>query len=207
MNAKGFTGWDVLILLSTVVLLMGLVFLANRPSRGARGGRIQCVSNQKQIVLAFRMWSNDHAEQFPMSSNSKDSAIAGDPIPSFLIISNELNSPKMLFCPEDRKRGPRAVTFEALGAKNISYMIGTDASETNGASILTADRNVVLQDLKQPRGVLIITNWLNAQWGPDIHKLQGNIAFADGSASQTAQDGLQKALRSCGLATNRFAVP
>jgi len=207
MNAKGFTGWDVLILLSTVVLLMGLVLLANRPSRGARGGRIQCVSNQKQIALAFRMWSNDHANQFPMSSGAKDSAVAGDPIPSFLILSNELVSPKLLLCPEDQKRGPRALIFAGLAAKNISYLVGIDANETNVASILTADRNVVLPDLKQPQGLLSITDSGSAQWSREIHKQQGNIALVDGSASQATQDGLRKALRGSGLATNRFAVP
>lgn len=208
MNAKAFTGWDVLILFSTVILLMGLVFLANGPSRGLRTNRIGCISNQKQLALAFRMWANDHQEQFPMSvSPTKESALAGDPLPSFLITSNEMNSPKLLLCPEDKKRGPRAQAFDGLAAKNISYLIGIDATETNPASILVADRNIVLADLKQPKGLFSVTNWKSAQWSAEIHKQQGNLALADGNASHATQDGLRRALRASGLATNRFAVP
>src|SRR3954464_9571043 len=149
MNAKGFTGWDVLILLSTVVLLMGLVFLANGPSERARAPRIQCVSNLKQIALAFRMWSNEHEDQFPMTvpgskGGAAEAVLGGDPVPAYLVVSNELNSPKLLLCPSDKERGPRATVFERLSERNVSYLIGIDARETNAAAILTGDRNILV---------------------------------------------------------------
>jgi hypothetical protein len=153
------------------------------------------------------MWSNDHAGQFPMTSTARDSAVVGDPIASFLVISNELNSPRILLCPNDKKRQSQALIFAGLAAKNVSYLVGIDANETNVASVLTADRNIVLADLKQPQGLLTITDSGSAQWSREIHKQQGNIALVDGSASQATQDGLHKALRGSGLATNRFAVP
>src|SRR5262245_22605539 len=108
---------------------MGLVVLANRPARGSWARRMQCASNQKQIAFAFHMWSNDHGDQFPMAISGKkggasDSVGAGDPLHAFLIISNELNSPKILLCPADIKRGPQVAHFESLATKNISYSIG-----------------------------------------------------------------------------------
>ena len=212
MNAKGFTGWDVLILLTTVVLLMGLVFLANGPSERARAPRIQCVSNLKQIALAFRMWSNEHEDQFPMTvSSSKGGAaeavLGGDPVPAYLVVSNELNSPKLLLCPSDKERGPRATVFKGLSTRNISYLIGVDAAETNAAAILIADRNILVPGEDQSEGLFTIAAWQGAEWSPKIHNQQGNIAFADGSALQATQNGLQKALRNAGFVTNRFAVP
>ena len=67
--------------------------------------RIQCVSNMKQIGLAFRMWANDNKEIFPMD---------------FLSASNELNSPKILTCPGDSAR-PRANNWQEFNASSISY--------------------------------------------------------------------------------------
>jgi prepilin-type processing-associated H-X9-DG protein len=155
------------------------------------------------------MWANDHEEQFPMArtNDTRSSALDADPLPSFLTISNELNSPKSLLCPQDARRGPRALVFEGLTKRNVSYSIGIDADEINPRGILIADRNIVLPENKELRGLLTITNWKHATWNGEIHQFQGNIAFTDGSACQVTQDGLQKALRDTGLATNRFAVP
>ena len=51
--------------------------------------RVQCVSNMKQIVLAARIWSNDHNEVMPVD---------------FLTMQKELNSPKILTCPGETNR-------------------------------------------------------------------------------------------------------
>src|SRR5439155_8060263 len=141
MNAKGCTGWDVLILLTTVALLMGLVFVASGPSYSARAKRTQCCYNLKAIALCLRTWANDHEEQFPMTVSSakggaREAALSGDPVPIFVIASNEIVSPKVLLCPADKERPSRAPAFEGLSAKNVSYLIGIDASETNAYSIL-----------------------------------------------------------------------
>ena len=158
------------------------------------------------------MWANDHDEQYPMAVSSvkggaREAALSGDPVPVFVIASNEMISPKPLLCPSDKARGPRPAVFEGLAAKNVSYLVGIDASETNVYSILVADRNVVLPGEDQPTGLLTIASWQAAQWSPKIHNQQGNIALADGSAWQTTQRSLEKALGNTGLATNRFAVP
>jgi len=201
---SAFTAFDVVVSLATLFLLMALFILAQRSARVGCGGAT-CASNQKQIALAFRMWSNDHGDKFPMSADA--SACAGNPIPSFLMISNELTTPKLLFCPQDRRRGPRALAFEALTTNEVSYSIGIDASETNAASLLLTDRNVALPNLQQPAGLLLISEPKAASWNREIHELQGNIALADGSVSQRTQKALQQALKDSGLATNRFAVP
>ncbi len=50
------------------------------------GQSSQCVNNLKQIGLAARIWANDHNDTFP---------------PDFLTMKDELNTPKILFCPSD----------------------------------------------------------------------------------------------------------
>ena len=66
---------------------------------------IQCVSNMKQIGLAARLYANDHDDSFP-----KD----------FLSMSNELASPKILWCPADTSK-TRADSWPALSPANVSY--------------------------------------------------------------------------------------
>jgi hypothetical protein len=78
------------------------------PARNQPGGSapsIQCVNHLKQIGLAARLYANDHADYFP-----KD----------FLTMSNELASPKILWCPADSSK-TRAETWAALSPANISY--------------------------------------------------------------------------------------
>lgn len=211
MNEKGFTGWDVLILLTTVALLMGLVILANAPRARDRAPRIQCISNLKQVALAFRMWANEHEDQYPMAvplakGGAGEPSLEGSPIPAFVTISNEMVFAKILYCPLDKERS-RTNIFEGLKARNVSYLIGIDACATNPAAILTADRNIVPTDADEPQGLLSIPRWQAVEWSPKLHNQQGNIALADGSASQATQNGLQRALSGTGFQTNRFAVP
>ena len=107
----GFTGWDLLICVVTVVLFLG-VFLPiffSRPR--VSSNRINCVSNLKQIGLAFRMWSNDNGGKFPMNSLSSGNnegtlefTLTGEVWRHFQIISNELNTPKVLVCSTDPAR-------------------------------------------------------------------------------------------------------
>ena len=206
-----FTGWDVLILLTTAILVAAVLVPRLARARVHNCG-VRCISNQKQVALAIRMWANDQDDVFPMAiqearGGSKESAMEGNPIPTFVALSNELVKPIILYCPQDAKRGPRALTFEQLSSTNTSYSVAIDASETNAASILVADRNIILPHVFKPQGLLSITNWKHAVWSGDIHRFQGHIALADGSVSQVGQNGLQKALRDSGLATNRFAVP
>ena len=104
----GFTGWDLLICVVTVVLAAGFLLpMIARPKPG-RSKRIACVSNLKQIGLAFRMWSNDNGEKFPMQSSvfstnggSMEFNFTGEVWRHYLVLSNELSNPKILVCPMD----------------------------------------------------------------------------------------------------------
>ncbi len=203
----GFTVIELIFLIGTLAVVAAL---AMPRSHGCKARRISCMSNIKQVGLAFRMWSNDHGDKFPAeltaaTGGTKEVALLGLPLASFMIISNELINPVPLYCPEDKKRS-RAIHFAQLSTKNISYFLGLDASEVNPGSILSGDRNLCINGppayrLVQTRNSSAIT------WGANIHKCQGNIGLADGSAHQTTDVLLQKALLSSGVVTNRFAIP
>ena len=199
---------EVLLVLVVLFILLGLFLPATTRCR-ARSGRISCASSLKQVGLAFRMWANEHGERFPMElttaeGGTKESALQGLPLTSFLAISNEINNPKPFTCPDDTQR-TRATMFSQLTA-NLSYFLSVDAAETNPASILSGDRNLLING-NPASGLVQITDPATVTWGPKIHKHQGNIGLADGSAHQVTDQLLQKQLRTTGLATNRFAIP
>jgi hypothetical protein len=70
-----------------------------------RAQRISCINNIKQIGLAARIWSNDNKEVFPES---------------FLSMSNELSTPKILTCPGDIGR-KAARNWEEFDNSRVSY--------------------------------------------------------------------------------------
>ena len=191
------------------VLILFMIFPLVATAK-SRASRISCTSNLKQIGLAFRMWANENADKFPMGlmaveGGTRETVSLGLPLTSFTIISNELNNPKPLHCPEDSKR-TRATSFAQLMPKNLSYFLGVDASELNPRTILSGDRNLCINGQPTYR-FLQTTNWSAITWGATIHKHQGNIGLADGSAYQVTDRHLQRQLEATGLATNRFAIP
>jgi hypothetical protein len=68
---------------------------------------VGCVNNLKQIGLAARLWATDYNNIFP---------------PDFISMSNELATPKILFCPADAG-GTRASEWPQLNPSWISYRL------------------------------------------------------------------------------------
>jgi hypothetical protein len=66
---------------------------------------IACVNNLKQIGLAMRIWSLDNQDAYP---------------PNFLVMSNELNTPKILVCPKDTAH-QIAESWSSFGSANFTY--------------------------------------------------------------------------------------
>ena|SRR5947209_8466079 len=188
---RAFTILELVIVLAIIMVAGGLLLPSCAGSH--KGTRIRCVSNLKQIGLAFRMWSNDHAEKFPMavSTNGGGSLeeIGAGPLHHFLAISNELNSPKILACPSDKKR-PRVSEFTRLTGKNVSYFVGLDASETQLQSILSGDRNISTKD-RAISGILSLASNSPVCWTKENHDGAGDFGLGDGSAEQASTTNLQ----------------
>ncbi|MBL9170062.1 MAG: hypothetical protein JNN07_20175 [Verrucomicrobiales bacterium] len=155
----GFSRVGLLLVLAVVFALAGMG-LSKLDRARVRAARISCVGNGKHVGLAFRIWSNDHEEQFPWARHQKDggcvpnsSAVGeafGEIVDAFRCLSNELTVPKVLVCPDDPVR-IKSASFDpqapapfggkppAVETKNLSYVAGWDADETRAQGVLSGD--------------------------------------------------------------------
>lgn len=198
---------DVMVAI-VVVLLLAVLLLSSTSRPRVRATRINCVSNLKQVGLAFRMWSNEHGDQMPMavSTNSGGSKeFNGEVVYHFLAISNELSSPKVLICAED-KQATRTTNLAALTSRNVSYFLGLDADESKLQMVLSGDRNIT-NGLPLTNHIMQFPGTNAVGWTKAIHNKQGNIGLADGSAAQVTTSLLQRQLADPSNATNRLAIP
>ncbi len=110
--------------------------------------RLSCVNNLKQIGLGFRIWAGDHDDHYPfnLTTNAggtlEHCAVDAEGFDRnamfhFQVASNELSTPKILVCPDDKTRKP-AVDFGLLTAANATYRLrsGTNISDANPKTIL-----------------------------------------------------------------------
>ena len=114
----------------------------------AKADRITCVNNLKQIGHGTRQWAMDHGDQFPFNvpaakggtreycERTADGFDANG-FRHFQVLSNELNTPKVLVCPADTSK-KEALRSETLDSSNISYLIrsGPQVSEDNPDEVL-----------------------------------------------------------------------
>jgi prepilin-type processing-associated H-X9-DG protein len=206
---RAFTALELLVVVAAVLILAALALPSLSGSH--KSVRVECANNLKQIGLAFRLWSGDCGDKYPMQELANESIWsfhlnATNEFRYFQVMSNELTTPKNLVCPADTKRKPAANFTNGFDNSHISYFVGLDADETMPLTFLAGDRNLTNGQPKTNNILCLQTNQL-VGWTKDLHNLGGNIAMADGSVRQLNTGGLQKALGDTGLATNRLLFP
>ena len=111
---RGFTLIELLVVIAIIAILAGLLLPALTSAK-KKGHRIVCVSNMRQIDMAFRMYRSDHEERFPDRRDLKSILPGGyrpwghwprsDPRSGWagLVLSNYTFSQKIWMCPSVQK--------------------------------------------------------------------------------------------------------
>ena len=122
-------------------------------------------------------------------------------------MSNELSTPKILFCPADTNHDFLAIFWTNLVAQNVSYFVGLDANANHSQALLAGDENFAISGRPVKPGLLLLATNAPVSWTAARHVNHGNIGLVDGSVWQTDDRKLVQKLIETGLATNRLAIP
>jgi len=234
---KAFTLIELLVVIAIIAILAAMLLPALAAAK-KKAQKISCVNNLKQVGLALRMWSDDNGSKYPMTVSTGSGGakeylftqasgwtgsgvgyIAYNPGKAFQVMSNELSTPKIVFCPSDNLHTAGigyATNFsdaDFLGnatptagnpTTKISYFINGDATEGDPQIILTGDNSIAngtagssaaaptpsFTTMQQLQPALAVT-WA---WTSDFHSKSGNIAFSDGSVQQLTVSTIRTAL-------------
>jgi hypothetical protein len=211
---SGMTLFEVGVVIAVLLILALIILPALRDSHGiSKAPRITCVNNLKQICLAYRIWEGDNGDKYPMgvsitNGGSMEEVATGNALTTFLVMSNELSTPKILFCPADTTRTMANSFALPIGNSNISYFVGVDVTnDLNPEMILSGDDNLEIGGIPIKSGLLELPTNAPVAWTAGRHKLAGNFGLNDGSVQQATIYTLQQAFQQTGLATNRLAIP
>ncbi len=166
---SAFTLIELLVVIAIIAILAAMLLPALAAAK-RKAQKINCVNNLKETGLAVHEWEGDNGDRYPMAVYSSDggaleyvsTSIANakflNPGMAFMVMSNELSTPKILYCTSDNYHPGGAATvwtglavlgnatFPPTGQQTkpgaVSYFINGDASETDPQTILDGDENI-----------------------------------------------------------------
>ncbi len=175
---KAFTLIELLVVIAIIAILAAMLLPALAAAK-KKAQKISCTNNLKQDGLAFRIWEGDNSDRYPQAvsysqgganeyvghQNGAGGITAANPLNPgmvFMVMSNELSTPKILFCPSDTMHtagSGYATNFSfgdvlgciapagankapAGGVSKISYFVNGDAQEVNPQDVMIGDFNI-----------------------------------------------------------------
>jgi len=223
----GFTHIEMLIVVAVLALLLAVFLPAwTGHSHNTTHGQIRCQNNLKQVGLSLRQWALDNDGKFPTQISATNGGAmehvrSGAVWAVFQVMSNELNTPKILACPHDPDTNRIvATTFSAPGPqtpayicftdnRNVSYFVGLDTKDSQSKNLLLiGDCNFEVGGKPIASGLQALNSKQTIGWTTTGHpKRTGNLGFADGSVRPNTSRKLPAVFKATGLATNRLVIP
>jgi competence protein ComGC len=209
-SISAFTRIELLVTVACVLVVLALLLPGLAKSK-ARSSRLGCTNCLKQIGLSFRSWAIDNNDHYPMqvsvtNGGTMELVTGGLVFPHFRLMSNELSTPRILVCPNDKNR-TYATNFDSdLKDTKLSYFINADAVEGDESSLLGGDRNLTNQPAAGSR-LVCVSKSMPLAWTGEIHHEQGNVGFGDGAVYGFVNGSVPLTARLREGVTNRLAVP
>jgi len=143
-----FTLIELLVVIAILAILAAMLLPALSSAK-RQALAISCVNNLRLTSLAFHIWALDNNDRYPMLVPQSDGGAlppsgfmtGADTFRVFQVMSNELQTPKILLCPSDERRA--GTNFVSTGPtadfanSNLSYFAGGNY----GSTIQTASTN------------------------------------------------------------------
>jgi prepilin-type N-terminal cleavage/methylation domain-containing protein len=165
---QAFTLIELLVVIAIIAILAAMLLPALAAAK-RKAQKINCVNNLKQVGISFRIWEGDNGDKYPMAVSvasggasetvARNGAAAASLNPGyvFLVMSNELATPKILYCPSDtiHNQGVNFSLTNTMGVaanaplstkpsvlSTISYFVNGDAVEADPQAIVSGDFNI-----------------------------------------------------------------
>ena len=194
---SGLLDLFVIIIAVAAVALVGYGYINKTRPSGMKAQRINCANNLKQIGLSYRLWGGDNGDKYPsnVSTNAggtMELVANGFAFPDFLVMSNELGTPKIIVCPEDKKRSYVAGFGMLKSDANVSYFTVPEADESLPDLWLAGDRNLATNRVPLNPGLFKMPTNRVMGWTSKIHNDQGYLVLADGSVQNPSSATLHR---------------
>jgi len=177
-SRQAFTLTELLVVIAVVAILAFTLLPAIAASK-SKAQKINCINNLKQVGFACNSWQGANSGRLPQAitaalggasdycshggnaaNNGTPATIAYNPGMVYMVMSNYLVNPRLLFCPADTIHSGSATNYSyndllsiptpashanapALSAfTKVSYFVGADATQADPQSILAGDCNI-----------------------------------------------------------------
>jgi prepilin-type N-terminal cleavage/methylation domain-containing protein/prepilin-type processing-associated H-X9-DG protein len=171
---KAFTLIELLVVIAIIAILAAMLLPALAAAK-KKAQKIACTNNDKQVGLSFKIWAGDQNDKYPNQlaaasggaseyvGHGATAATKLNPAIVFMVMSNELSTPKVAYCPSDSYAQTYATTWSitnfvqcaapsgnpsyygipATGKGGAcSYFVNGDASDSDPQMVVTGDRNI-----------------------------------------------------------------
>jgi len=161
---SAFTLIELLVVIAIIAILAAMLLPALSAAK-KKAQKISCVNNLKQVGLGFRIWSGDNNDRYPQAvtaanggasdyvTSSGTASTKLNPNMVFMVMSNELSTPKVCYCPSDTYHSSvptnfnisfagGSITAAQSAVGNASYFVNGNGSDVDPQMILSGDMNI-----------------------------------------------------------------